>query len=132
MLDCLILGDSIAKGISDIRTECVAYTKVGINSYNWNNKYLTGNLSAKTVIISLGSNDSNDRKTRDELFTLRQNVKADKVYWILPANKSTMREAVTLVAFEFNDIVLPIPQLSTDKVHPTSKGYSELAKMTRN
>jgi len=120
MIDCLILGDSVSQGISNIRKECVAYVTPGVTSTAWNKQYLTRNLSAKTVIISLGNNDLNDSKTRDELFALRVAVKAERVYWIIPANRSTMREAVTLVAFEYNDIVLPLASAS------------ELAKITRN
>jgi hypothetical protein len=38
MLDCLIIGDSIGVGVANIRKECVAYVKGGINSYQWLNK----------------------------------------------------------------------------------------------
>jgi len=57
MLECLILGDSIAVGVAQFRPECVAYAKGGINSRQWVNSYITKNRSANTVIISLGSND---------------------------------------------------------------------------
>ncbi len=33
MIECLILGDSIAVGTAQARPECVAYVKSGINSY---------------------------------------------------------------------------------------------------
>ena len=75
MLECLILGDSLAVGVGQIRKECVTYAKSGINSYDYVNRhvlYTKGNTAAKTVIISLGSNDTKNINTVEELDTLRQ------------------------------------------------------------
>jgi lysophospholipase L1-like esterase len=61
MLECLILGDSLAVGVGQVRTECVTHAKSGINSYDYVNRYLLhtkGDTQAKHVIISLGSNDT--------------------------------------------------------------------------
>jgi lysophospholipase L1-like esterase len=61
MLECLILGDSLAVGVGQARTECVTRAKSGINSYDYVNRYLLhtkGDAQAKSVIISLGSNDT--------------------------------------------------------------------------
>lgn len=129
MLECLILGDSIATGIAQHRPECVAYAKTGINSYNWVNQNITKPLAAKTVVISLGSNDHSGVKTQQELQTLRQLTVADRVYWILPANKPDIRSTVTQIAQQYDDIVLPF-QPSRDGVHPTAADYRELAKAT--
>jgi hypothetical protein len=57
MLECLIVGDSIAVGVSQIRTECQAIVKSGINSSDWNKKHLHKLKPTKTLIISLGAND---------------------------------------------------------------------------
>ena len=51
MLECLILGDSIAVGVHKARPECVAYVKSGINSRDYVNKYIGKDLAAQTVII---------------------------------------------------------------------------------
>ena len=131
MLDCLIVGDSIAVGTAQIRTECVSYAKSGINSRDWNKKYADRDLAGKTVIISLGSNDTSHIRTIWEVTQLRERVQAQKVFWILPANKADVREFVERVAKDFGDTVLPIRSLSTDGVHPTGRGYRELAKSTR-
>jgi lysophospholipase L1-like esterase len=129
MLECLILGDSIAVGIAQHRPECATYVKVGINSYAWVNQNITKPLAAKTVVISLGSNDHQNIKTHRELHTLRELTKGDRVYWILPANKLEIQELVKQIAQEYGDVVLGF-QPSRDKVHPTAQGYRELAKAT--
>jgi len=130
MLECLILGDSIAKGVSDIRKECVAYVQSGINSHNWNNKFLLKNLSANTVLISLGTNDTNIR-TFQELLALRQSVDAKNVFWIMPPIKPDVQDIVRIIAKNFKDTILEIPELSKDKVHPTYNGYKQLANATK-
>ena len=131
MLDCLILGDSIAQGIAQHRPECAVYAKVGINSRNWNNANLTKHLSAKVVLISLGSNDSDSINTRRELETLREIVKGDVVFWILPNNKPHLHQFIRELAEDYHDVVLPISNISSDNVHPTVKGYKLLANQTR-
>lgn len=131
MLDCLILGDSIAVGVAQFRPECEVHAKVGINSRNWVDKNITKDLVAKTVVISLGSNDTKNMKTLKELFTLRQVIDANRVYWIIPAVNVEAQEAVKIVADKFEDKILFIPKLSKDKIHPTTNGYKELANNTR-
>ena len=132
MLDCLIVGDSIAVGTAQVRTECVSYSKGGINSKQWLDKNVQHTpLQAKTVIISLGSNDHNYVKTESELRTIRELTKADRVYWILPAIKPDIQEIVKKVAAENGDVVLPITRLQKDGVHPSTAGYKELADKTK-
>jgi lysophospholipase L1-like esterase len=132
MLECLILGDSIAVGTSQARPECVSYSKGGINSYDWLNKNVGKSpYIAKHVIISLGSNDHKGIKTEAELNTIRQLTKADRVYWILPAIKPNIQEIVRRIAVENGDVILPIKDLSSDQVHPTGKGYKQLADASK-
>ena len=136
MLECLILGDSLAVGVGQVRTECATYAKSGINSYDYVNRHILntgGNNQAKSIIISLGSNDLKNINTFEELDTLRQLVKADRVYWILPAIKESKRQAVQQVAKKHKDFVIDARQhsLSADGVHPTGKGYKAIAKQTQ-
>ena len=136
MLECLIMGDSLAVGVGQIRTECVTLAKSGINSYDYVNRHLLhtkGNTQAKSIIISLGSNDTEKINTFEELDTLRQLVQADRVYWILPNIKETKRKAVLAVARKYNDHVIDARGVdrSPDAVHPTHNGYKELAKQTK-
>ena len=131
MLDCLILGDSIAKGISDIRKECVAYVKSGINSSDWNDRFVKKVVPAKTTIISLGSNDYKNLNTEIELVALRSFVNSNHVYWIVPAIKPEKQEIVQKIARHYGDTFITIPELSADKVHPTYRGYKQLGELTK-
>ena len=132
MLECLIVGDSIAVGVSQIKTECVAYVKSGINSKNWNKQYLSKLEPTKILVISLGANDYKGIKTEENVRQLRLATQAGKVFWLLPSNKlkPTQVEAVKKVAEEFGDTVIPRPEtdISADGVHPTYKGYKKLAE----
>lgn len=127
----MILGDSIAVGTQMFRPECVAYAKVGKNSWQWKKEYIQNDLTAKTVVISLGSNDHKGVKTKEELEIIRNKVKGSKVFWILPAIKPNIQHIVKQVAREHGDTVLPINHLQPDGVHPTTAGYKQLARETR-
>jgi hypothetical protein len=131
MIDCLIVGDSIAVGTARERPECVSLSQGGINSHEWNKKNAGNNVAASTVIISLGSNDHRGIRTIWELQTLRDKVKADRVYWILPAIKPDVQKMVKTVAESYGDVVLPIVSLQKDGVHPDAKGYRAIANSTR-
>ena len=134
MIDCMILGDSIAVGTHMFKQECVASAKGGWNSWQWNKKFMIQDKikpEAKSVIISLGSNDHKGVNTEAELEMLRANVKADRVYWILPAIKPNIQEIVKKVAAEHGDTVLPITRLQPDGIHPSWAGYKEIAKETK-
>jgi lysophospholipase L1-like esterase len=130
MIDCLIIGDSIAVGTKQFRPDCVAYAKGGINSGQWRRQYLEGDQGAlplaETLIISLGSNDHKGVKTREEISNIRSKVLAKRVYWILPAIKPEIQSIVREVATGFGDTVLPITRLQPDGIHPSWAGYKEL------
>jgi len=136
MLECLVLGDSIATGIAQHRPECVQYAKVGINSAKWNRSYLTNSLTARTVVISLGANDHSAVNTKAELQRIREKVGGNtRVFWIDPGQdrKPVQHAAITAIAQEYGDVVLPRPKdkMSQDRVHPTPQGYRELARITQ-
>jgi lysophospholipase L1-like esterase len=137
MLECLILGDSIAVGTHMARPECVAYAKGGWNSWQWNKDYLSkaSSKSAKTVIISLGANDHKGVKTEQELRKMREAIKGDRVFWISPGKerKPIAQDAIERIAKEYGDIILSRPEafMSKDGIHPTGKGYKVIAEQTR-
>ena len=133
----MIIGDSIAVGTAMARPECVSYSKGGWNSWQWNKDYLAKATTqpAKTVIISLGANDHKGVKTEYELRKMRQAIKGDRVFWISPGmeRKPVPQSAIEQIAKEYGDVVLPRPKnnMSSDGIHPTGKGYKEIAAQTR-
>ena len=137
MIDCLILGDSIAVGTHMARPECVAYAKGGWNSWQWNKDYLSkaASQSSRTIIISLGANDHKGVKTEAELRKMRDAVKGDRVFWIDPGQdrKPVPHDAIIRIAKEYGDTVLPRPKdhMSADRVHPTGRGYKILGEQTK-
>lgn len=131
MFECLILGDSIAYGVSNIRKECVAYAKSGINSSDWNDKYITKITDSKVTIISLGTNDVKQLNTEVELVALRSLIRTGRVFWIMPPIKPEKQQIVRNIAKAYGDNIIRIPELSTDKIHPTYNGYKKLGELAR-
>jgi lysophospholipase L1-like esterase len=137
MIECLIVGDSIAVGTAMARPECVSYAKGGWNSWQWNKDYLASATQhvAKTVIISLGANDHRGVKTEQELRRMRQAIQGTRVFWIDPGadRKPIPHDAIVRIAAEYGDTILPRPagHMSTDGVHPTGRGYKILGEQTK-
>ncbi len=133
MLDCLILGDSIAVGTAQFKPECTAIAKGGINSWQYKRDYVIprqNDFGAEVVIISLGSNDHAGIKTYNELYRLRERVKAQRVYWVLPNKEKFPKQAndVELVAISFGDAIIKPTRYQADQVHPSWAGYKEIGK----
>lgn len=135
MLECLIVGDSIGVGVSQVRKECKAIVKSGINSKDWNAKHLNKLQPAKTMIISLGANDYKGIDTDANIRKLRSSVQAERVFWLLPSQrlKPEQVRAVKFVAQDYGDTVISRPEkdISADGVHPTYKGYQVLGDLTK-
>ncbi len=139
MIECIVLGDSIAVGTQMQRPECVAYARGGINTKQWNDKFSDRNLTANTVIISLGTNDHRYVKTDKELLAMRAKVKASTVFWILPHDNlkgngfdiEVIQIIVKDIAARYGDVILPITRISKDNIHPSTAGYKELAAKTK-
>jgi hypothetical protein len=134
MLECLIIGDSIAVGTHMFRKECVAYAQGGITSHGWNKKFGNNELIAETVIISLSTNDWEKADTYGMLMNIRTKVKGNaRVFWIEPntVSKPMAVEHVRRVAKEFGDTVLPTTRWQPDKIHPSWAGYKSLAERTK-
>lgn len=130
MLDCLILGDSIAHGVSQIRSECTALVQSSLNSHDWMKKFLDKVQPARTVIISLGSNDILGVPTQAELTKLRDSVRASKVFWIVPAIKPMVQDIVHEVAYTNQDELIYIKE-TADNVHPTYREYKRISETTK-
>jgi hypothetical protein len=137
MLECLIIGDSIANGIASIKRDCVSMTEIGITSESWYKKNHSRPMldmeSYRYIVISLGSNDQGDsevwmRKTRKQ-------IKDSRVIWILPSKevKTKQYDIVQKLASEFGDSVLDISdKVGKDKIHPpTVRAYEEIGKVLK-
>lgn len=137
MLECLIIGDSIAVGTAMARKECVSYSRGGWNSWQWNKDYLDKAAAqpVKTLIISLGANDHKGVKTEAELRKMRAAVKADRVFWIGLGKdrKHSQQAAIIKIAQEYGDVVLDRPEahMSADGIHPTGRGYKLLGEQAK-
>ena len=129
MMDCTILGDSIAAGISYYRPECQKIVMSGISSPSFYERYKHRlNVNSRVVIISLGTNDLKNADTLFSLVFLRQSIKGKIVYWIEPTNLPIKKDVVRIVAYMFGDTVISIPRdmMSKDRIHPTPQGYKYL------
>jgi hypothetical protein len=139
MLECLILGDSIAVGTKQFAPQCELVGKGGINTWQWNQMYSKADLTAGTVIISLATNDHKYINTEAELIKMRERVKSSRVFWVLPAGNLKASEVniqwiqglVREIARNYGDTVLPINGLQKDGIHPSWSGYRDIVKRTK-
>jgi lysophospholipase L1-like esterase len=127
-MDCAIIGDSIAVGISHFRRDCYVDARSGRQAPQQQRVLNATNV----LVISLGSNNGN-ALTDQELRRIRDSAVGNPiVYWILPNRPEHARTVVNRVAASYNDRVLDTrPVISTDQVHPTGRGYQILAEGTR-
>jgi len=134
MLECMIIGDSIAVGVAMHRPECEVYAKGGINTAQFGKIYADKILEAKTIIISVGSNDHQYVPTNYELLKIRGRISADKVYWIMPYGNlkesnvpiERIQAMVSKIANTMGDGVIHFTP-SPDGIHPTTKEYKRIA-----
>jgi lysophospholipase L1-like esterase len=139
MLECIVLGDSIAVGTQMFAKECQLVGKSGINTWQWNKMYSTVDLTAGVVIISLGTNDHRYIKTTEELEKMRTRVNSQRVFWVLPAGTAPASELpieklqvmVRDIAAKNGDTVLPIRGLQADGIHPSWSGYKDIVERTK-
>ena len=127
MLDCLVLGDSIAVGVAKARPDCAVVATVGITSTNWVNRHLGDMKNYATTIISLGTNDW-DKATAENLLKIRKKING-RVFWVLPSTQlyPQANQIVKEISNEYKDSVIETKNLHSDKIHPTVHGYKELA-----
>jgi hypothetical protein len=133
MMECLIIGDSIANGVSHGMPDCVVKAEIGIDARTFIVKHLKSAFvqdgEYHKVIISLGSNNHDNQKILTDLRLIRSKIHGEKVYWILPSEKQPQsRTDVLVVAGENMDYVidLPVKLLGPDQIHPRVAGYDYL------
>lgn len=131
---CLIIGDSIAVGTKMFAPkDCVSYSKGGWNTWQWNKKWGNTPLEAKTVVISLGTNDHKGVKTYKELMKIRARIKSNNIVWIMPPCnkgfcKSKINATVKDIATKYGDTIISTSYVQPDNIHPSWRGYKELVK----
>ncbi len=133
MLDCLIIGDSIAVGTQAVMKNCSSYAVGGYNTWQWNKKFSDKNLESNNIIISLGTNDHKGVKTYSELEKIRNKIKNSNVFWILPPCndgfcKEDINKIVQDIAKKNGDIIVGTNRLQKDNIHPSWVGYKEIAE----
>ena len=125
MLECLIIGDSIAVGLGQARSECVTLARAGITSEAWHKGYVYNPYFRdpyRVVVISLGTNDIRGT-TSEMLFNIRQKITASMVIWILPSGtlKPVQVSVIKEIANEFKDKTLSIyDHIGNDGIHPST------------
>ena len=138
MIECMVIGDSIAVGVQAHLPRCELVGKGGINSGQFNAMSAEKILEAKTVIVSLGSNEAKGVKTSRELIKVRARIAADRVIWIMPSGVAkgsgveiaNVQEIIARVASIFNDKIIAFAP-GTDGIHPTLGGYKTIAEGAR-
>ena len=134
MLECLIIGDSIAVGTKMFAPkECVSYVKGGFNTWQWNKKWGSFKLEANKLVISLGTNDHRGVNTYKELSKIRYRVSAAKVVWIMPPCnakfcKPSVNATVKEIARNYGDTIISTEFVQPDHIHPSWRGYKDIVR----
>jgi hypothetical protein len=130
LLDCIVLGDSIALGLSQARPDCEVAAEPGITSERFVQTRLTAR-QARVAIISLGVNDVDGTTTANNLELLRGTITAVAVYWLAAGSNPLTREAIRSVAERHGDRLIDVaPLAGPDHIHPDRAGYATLATQT--
>ena len=134
MLECLIIGDSIAVGTKMFAPkECVSYAKGGFNTWQWNKRWGSFKLEANKLVISLGTNDHRGVNTYKELSKMRYRVSAAKVVWIMPPCnakfcKPNVNATVKEIARNYGDTIISTEFVQPDHIHPSWRGYKDIVR----
>ena len=132
MLECLIIGDSIAVGTKMFAPKaCVSYAKGGWNTWQWNKRWGNTPLHSELLIISLGTNDHKGVHTEAELRKIRARAQAKRVMWVMPpCNKGFCKPKVNAIvakiAEEYGDHIIATPYVQPDHIHPSWRGYKDI------
>jgi lysophospholipase L1-like esterase len=132
MMECVILGDSIAQGVSRNFPACAHRVKVGITSEQFVRSMMQP-VNGRHVLISLGSNDGHAQTTLSALTTMRSQITHSQVTWLLSSNNASAAQAAQQVARLHGDRMISVSAwVGPDRVHPTTAGYHRLSQMWRH
>lgn len=131
MMDCMILGDSIAQGVAATRPQCAQITQRGITTPEFS-RVLIQQVHARHVLISVGSNDWGVGDMHRHLTQIRSRIQSGEVTWLLSANNAQAAQQVQQVARTHGDRVIQVSLVvGSDGVHPSPAGYHRLNQMWR-
>jgi lysophospholipase L1-like esterase len=129
---CLVIGDSIAVGVSNY-SRCLSISTGGLSSWRWLNRWgpELDTVDPEVVLISLGANDADDRRSFPSLAKVRAKLRAPRVIWLAPSEvlSLTSRNWVRLIAEQYGDAVFDLPQrhMQKDGIHPSTRGAQIVA-----
>lgn len=137
MLECLIIGDSVAAGLAQAMPECSSLARGGISSKAWHERFQTypplNGTHYRFVVISLGKDDYVGDSIEEHLYDVRAKLAADHVIWLMPnpTLKPTQHAIIAKLAAAFKDKVLHFHEVNhTDGMHPNK--YATLASKVRD
>lgn len=131
MLECLILGDSLAQGTAAalkaaLQNRCEVVATQGIGSAAIRRSVPAQSYYSAT--ISAGSNDPTNPHLAENLIAIRRSISAKRVVWIAPYNRS-VAYLVADLARSYGDYLVDVAETPPvrDGLHPRS--YSRLARL---
>jgi hypothetical protein len=124
-MTCQVIGDSLAVGVAAAAITCGSDATVGISTRSFA-RYRIHPISADTVVISLGANDS--QPDYASLVQVRKSVTARRVIWLLPSIPNEfIRATIRELAFEYGDGFVDFVPLTGGHLHATAVGYATMA-----
>jgi hypothetical protein len=118
MIDCAVVGDSIAFGVGTELKGCVVDAKIGITSAE-----VVGRVhSADVLVVSAGSNDARSPLLESNLRTIRARATA-RVIWISPMDPRAAAIVARVARLHGDRVIHFKPR--EDNTHPAS--YRSLA-----
>jgi len=119
MIDCAIVGDSIALGVGTELHRCVVNATVGLPSAD-----IVGRVQqASVIVVSAGSNDARSPDLENNLRAIRARAANAKVIWIAPMDPRAAAAVQRVARLHGDQVVHFTPR--PDHIHPRS--YPTLA-----
>lgn len=125
-MDCNIIGDSIAVGVSQFLPQCSRDAAIGRRAES----QVSVRTNSELTLISLGSNNTND--IENELIRIRESI-TGRVFWLIPNLPISSRATVIQLAYDYGDMIIDVRRyVGSDGIHPTGGGYRQMALQIRN
>ena len=127
--ECLVIGDTTAFGLAralrqrGVLCDVVAFKNASARQIDRQVPYRR----YAAVYVSLGTADSGNKHLQSDLRTMRSHLRAPKVVWVLPYDRSVARD-VDANAAETGGLVVDLNWWTTyDGIHPAD--YAPVAEM---